>query len=151
MFIQNILELQGGYAATVAADAPVIDALEIMRFENADALLVDPGDVRTNGIFTEGDVVRALCDVGRAIFDLAVCELMTRPGITCRSSDTVASVMMLMWRNGIRHVPVADGGRLIGLIGYGDILNQRYRFLTAEDGEGAVPRRNARPVALMHR
>ena len=132
MFVHNILRKRGTYVPTIDPDAPIIEALEALQFESVGALIASRDNGLTAlGLVLEKDIVRALYDCGKEVFDLTVADLMSAPIVTCRPTDAIASVMSLMWRHNIHHVPVLDRGRLAGIVSYHDILDHRYGSSTA--------------------
>ena len=126
MFVHNILRKKGAYAATIAPDSPIIEALEVLEFENVGALVASRDGLTILGVVSEKDIVRALHDHGRGVFALEVADLMSTPVISCKPTDTIAFVMSLMWRHSIHHVPALERGRLAGIVTYHDILDHRY-------------------------
>jgi CBS domain-containing protein len=77
------------------------------------------------GIISERDLAYGLAAYGDRLPSMRVSELMTRVVILCTPEDTIAEVMTVMTQRRIRHLPVKDGGRLVGIISIGDVLKHR--------------------------
>lgn len=93
-------------------------------------VLEDNGDLA--GILSERDVVRGLAAYGEGVLHHPVCDLMTRKVEVCRPSDSMTSISTRMTEGRFRHMPVVDGGRLIGLISIGDVVKSRLDEATHE-------------------
>jgi CBS domain-containing protein len=87
------------------------------------------------GIVSERDVVRRLAERGAALMDRPVSEIMTTALFTCTSNDTVESLSVLMTERRIRHVPVVDDGRLIGIVSIGDVVKRQISQLQEEQAQ----------------
>lgn len=84
------------------------------------------------GIVSERDVVRQLHTHGASVLTRPVSKIMTSAVATCTKSDTVDSISVLMTQNRVRHVPVLDGQKLIGIVSIGDVVKSRMGELEAE-------------------
>jgi len=104
--------------ATVAGDASVQQAAERMVARRVGSLLVFTGE-RLLGIVTERDVLRA---VARGSLGARVDELMTRHPETIEPSDTLEHAAVLMLHGGFRHLPVAEGPRVVGMLSMRDLV-----------------------------
>jgi CBS domain-containing protein len=96
-------------------------------------LVVDDGELK--GVISERDIVRRLASSGEAILDQPVSELMTSDVVTCTISDSVDSIAETMTAKRIRHMPVMDGGRLVGIVSIGDVVLSRIRQLEHDRGQ----------------
>lgn len=105
---------------TIAPDETVYHALELMARKNVGALPVVRGDALI-GVFSERDYARRGILQGRASKDTAVAELMSSPVITATSDMTTHDCLALMVSRRIRHLPVLEGERLVGIVTIGDI------------------------------
>jgi len=92
--------------------------------------IVDDGQVV--GIFSERDVVYGLAAHGAALFEKHVGDVMTAPAITITADTPALSALSLMTRRRIRHLPVVEGGRLIGFVSIGDLVKYRIEKIEAE-------------------
>jgi CBS domain-containing protein len=110
----NIISIEP--TADLAAAAKLLSAYRI------GALVVLDGGGRLVGILSERDVVRMMADVGSAVLQLPVAQVMTRNVSTCDVNDSITSVMDRMTKGKYRHMPVLDKDRLVGLVSIGDTL-----------------------------
>src|SRR3546814_6002036 len=76
------------------------------------------------GVFSERDVIMCLAREGASALDRSVGEVMTAPAVTVASHDRALAALSLMTRRRIRHLPVIDGGHLIGLVSLGDLVKR---------------------------
>ena len=106
---------------SVASDATVYDALRLMADKNIGAVIV-LSDERVEGIFSERDYARKVMLLGKTSRETLVSEIMT-PHVVCVQPDwTVDQCMALMTEKRIRHLPVMDEGRLVGVVSIGDVV-----------------------------
>jgi len=108
---------------TVAADATVYQALEILAARDVGALPVVDGE-RLCGIFSERDYARKVVLKGRASRDMPVSELMVRQVVCVSPTDSMQDCMALMTAKRVRHLPVLEGDRLVGIVTIGDVVKQ---------------------------
>jgi CBS domain-containing protein len=92
-----------------------------MADKNIGALVVMDGE-RLAGIFSERDYARRVILKGKTSRELSVSEVMTREVISVRPDQTILDCMELMTERHIRHLPVLDAGRLIGVVSIGDVV-----------------------------
>ncbi len=124
MTIAAILQNKGSDVLTIEADASVRDAVAILAERRIGALpVVRGGEVA--GIMSERDVIYCLQSDGAAVLDWAVEQIMTAPAITVERGQQVMSALSLMTRRRIRHLPVVEGGRIIGIVSIGDLVKYR--------------------------
>jgi CBS domain-containing protein len=131
MTIASVLRSKGGEVETIAADAPVSDAVRKLGERRIGALLVMDGG-RIAGIMSERDVIYCLRDHGPDVLESPVSNAMTAPAITAESSTSVLSALALMTQRRIRHLPVVDGGELLGIVSIGDLVKYRMERIEAE-------------------
>ena len=105
----------------IAPTASVFDAVKVMAEKNVGALLVME-DERILGIVTERDYARKIILMGRASKETPVTDIMASEVMYIRPNHTSEECMALMTENRIRHLPVVDNGKLIGLISIGDLV-----------------------------
>jgi len=105
----------------IAPGVSVYDALRLMADKNIGALLVAEDD-KIVGIFTERDYARKVVLMERSSKQTAVREIMTSSVIYVRPDQTNEECMALMTDNRLRHLPVIDNGRLLGLVSIGDLV-----------------------------
>ena len=131
MTISAILSSKGSEVATIRADETVSAAVATLGERRIGALPVVEGD-RIVGIMSERDVIYCLRDHGAEVLDWPVSRVMTAPAITADPSTAVLSALGLMTERRIRHLPVAEGGRLIGIVSIGDLVKYRMDRIEAE-------------------
>ncbi len=120
-FVNEILKAKGRDVWTVSSDSTVYDALQEMADKNVGALLVVEDD-KLVGVFSERDYARKVILHGKASKDTLVKEIMSTEMFWVRPDETVAGCMELMTNMRIRHLPVLDEGRLVGVISIGDVV-----------------------------
>jgi CBS domain-containing protein len=120
-FVTEVLKTKGRNVWTVSSDSTVYDALQEMADKNVGALLVVEGD-KLVGVFSERDYARKVILHGKASKDTLVREIMSTEVFSVRPDQTIAVCMELMTNKRIRHLPVLDEGRLVGVISIGDVV-----------------------------
>jgi CBS domain-containing protein len=106
---------------TIAPGDSVFDAVKLMADKNIGALLVMEAD-RIAGIVTERDYARKIVLMSRSSKETPVREIMTSAVMYVRPGQTSDECMVLMTENRLRHLPVMDGDKLLGLISIGDLV-----------------------------
>jgi len=106
---------------TIAPNATVFDALKLMAEKSIGALVVTEGE-QVVGIITERDYARKVILLARSSKDTPVHAIMTSSVMYVRSDNTSEECMRLMTENRMRHLPVMDGARLIGIVSIGDLV-----------------------------
>lgn len=124
MTIAAILQNKGADVQTVEAEATVREAVAMLAERRIGALPVVRGD-EVAGIMSERDVIYCLRSDGAAVLDWPVERIMTAPAITVERDHQVMSALSLMTRRRIRHLPVVEGGRIIGIVSIGDLVKYR--------------------------
>ncbi|MGH7015283.1 MAG: CBS domain-containing protein [Stellaceae bacterium] len=132
MNVEAILRAKGREVVIIAPDAAMSDAVRLLHRMGIGVLVVSADAERLDGILSERDIVHALAERGAAVLDLRVAELMTSRVVTCVPSDTVAELMAEMTRRRIRHLPVVDRGRLVGVVSIGDVVKNRLEEMESE-------------------
>lgn len=125
MRVADILQSKGSRVLTIDPDKMVLEAARALRNAGVGALVVSRDGRTIDGILSERDIVRGLAQSGVDISHLHVSDLMTSGVVTVASGDTLADVAAVMNRKRIRHLPVIDGGRLVGIVSIGDVLKNR--------------------------
>ncbi|WP_162054618.1 CBS domain-containing protein [Pontibacter pamirensis] len=119
--VRHILQQKGHDILSVDPNATVFSALELMVEKNVGALLVmDQGNFV--GIFTERDYARKVILKGKASKETLIKEIMSEHPLTVTPNETVEDCMKLMTQKFIRHLPVMEETKLVGLISIGDIV-----------------------------
>jgi CBS domain-containing protein len=131
MRIADVLRTKGGSVVTINPDATVTELLAGLAGHNIGAMVV-VGPDGVVGIVSERDVVRQLHAHGASVLSRPVEKIMTAVVSTCSKSDTVDSLSLLMTENRVRHVPVLEDGKLIGIVSIGDVVKTRMEELETE-------------------
>jgi len=134
MIVSQILRDKGSAIISIAPDASTVDAARLMNERRIGALMVRRGPGKPEGIISERDIVIALAEQGPEAAERPVRGLMTPAAslIVCTPTDSIAHVMAVMTDRRVRHLPVMDQGRLVGIISIGDIVKARLRETLAE-------------------
>lgn len=123
MLISDILRSKGSHVVTVGPDCTILDLIRTLVEHNIGATVVEEGG-RPIGIVSERDILRL---TARGPTDLALIparSLMTRDLVTSAPDDDLDRVMHLMTDHRVRHLPILDDGRLVGIVSIGDVVNR---------------------------
>lgn len=132
MTISTILKSKGSNIVSVRPDETIDSAAKCLQREKIGAVLVMDSGGKLCGVLSERDIVNGLANHGSGLLERTVSELMTRDVITCHPSDRVTRVMGMMTDRRIRHLPVLDGGELVGVVSIGDIVKRRMEEIESE-------------------
>ncbi len=132
MRVAQLLAVKGHEVATISKERSVRDALALLKERGIGALVVTGSSAPLVGMFSERDVVRALAVNGEAALDQTVAELMSTTVSTCEESSELNELMKTMTDRHIRHLPVLEEGKLVGLISIGDVVKARLEELEHE-------------------
>ena len=125
MNVHTILRNKGKSVVTIHPDATVERAVAVLRLRGIGALVVSDDGENVVGILSERDIVEAMARYGGELLAVSVSEVMTCPVVTCEPGDGVAELMAEMTNRRIRHFPVVDDGRLVGIVSIGDLVKSR--------------------------
>jgi CBS domain-containing protein len=143
MRVAKLLRNKGDFVATVQPDSSVKSALADLARYGVGALIVSSDGRTPEGIVSERDVVRRLNDTGDSILDGPVSAIMSTSLHLCAPGDEIDSLMATMTTHRIRHVPVVEGGLLVGIVSIGDVVKSRMDELE-DDRRALVDYINAR-------
>lgn len=133
MLVQQILSAKPDHTIiTIRPDALVSEAVSLLSTRRIGALVVSRDGQTIAGIVSERDIVRELGRTGPSILQSQVDSLMTRKIVTCEKTDSARDVVERMTQGRFRHMPVVEGGRMIGLISIGDVVKWRLDELTMQ-------------------
>ncbi len=133
MLIRELLARKGQIVVTIARDANVREAIEMLADSYIGAVPVSDDGRHVEGIISERDVIEELRLQGPEALEFKVAELMTEDVISCNSSDKIADVVESLDLHRIRHMPVLDGeGCLEGMISIRDVVELRLKDLEQE-------------------
>ncbi|GAB4067458.1 CBS domain-containing protein [Ancylobacter sonchi] len=125
MTVRSILDEKGYSVETIDPTASLREAAVLMSQRRIGALVVTDRERRVIGILSERDVVRVIGLEGAERLDDALETVMTTKVVTCDTNETVPQLMEQMTAGRFRHMPVVQGGKLIGLVSIGDVVKHR--------------------------
>lgn len=125
MHVRAIVEAKGGAVVTTRPEATIGDIARLLAERRIGAVIVldDAGTIA--GVISERDIVTGLAAHGARVVDMKVAELMTRDVILCLPDATIEEVMAMMTNRRIRHLPVVEQGKLMGIVSIGDAVKSR--------------------------
>jgi CBS domain-containing protein len=119
--VRSVLHSKGNHIWSVAPDAIVFDAIKIMAEKNIGALLVIQKETVV-GIFSERDYARKIVLKGESSHTITIKDVMTSDVLTVNPEQSIDDCMALMTNKHVRHLPVLENGKLIGLVSIGDVV-----------------------------
>ena len=119
--VRQLLEAMAPEVFAIGPDAPVIDAIRLMAEKRIGALLVMQAG-KLAGIVSERDYARKIVLQGRSSRDTPVRDIMTADVVSIGLDDTTDRCMHLVTDRRIRHLPVLDGGSVLGVVSIGDLV-----------------------------
>ena len=131
MSIAAILAGKGSEVMTITGDSPLRQAVELLGNHRIGALPVMDGD-SVSGIISERDVIYCLNANGAEVLEWPVSRAMSAPAVTVSGDTDVLTALGLITRRRIRHLPVVEGGALIGLVSIGDLVKFRIERIEQE-------------------
>ena len=131
MNIASILATKGDKVVTIRPEQSIREALVVLAQHNIGCLVVVDDSRKPVGMLSERDVVRTAVK-NEAVFTLTVSQLMTRNLILGTPADDIGAAGYTMVERRIRHLPVMDGGKLIGIVTIGDIMKAQRDALLGE-------------------
>ena len=120
--IGNILHHKGRNVWSITPEATVFDAIKLLAVQNVGALLVISGE-KLVGIFSERDYTRNVVLKGRSSKETKVGEITTAVVVSVTENHSVEDCMRLMTEHRVRHLPVLEGEKVVGLVSIGDLVN----------------------------
>jgi CBS domain-containing protein len=135
MHVSAIIGEKGSAVFSVGPDESVGAAIAVLSDKRIGAVLVTRDD-QVLGIFSERDVINALARAGAGIMSQPVKDFMSTDVVTCRRGDSIDHMMGLMTDRRIRHLPVIEDGKVVGMISIGDVV--KFRIAEAEAESDAL-------------
>jgi CBS domain-containing protein len=123
--VADILTHKGSQVITIKPEATLGMLSELLRDKRIGAVVVSNDDRSIDGVISERDVTYALATHKAGLHEVAVSALMTKTVITCSPRDNIGFVASTMMSRNVRHLPVEDEGRLVGMVSIRDVLNFR--------------------------
>lgn len=131
MTIAAILQAKGGEIISAGPDQRVRDVIALLAERRIGAVPVIGGG-RVEGIFSERDVIYRLAVEGPGLLDRRVSEVMTSPAVTVERDTPIISALAMMTKRRIRHLPVVEGGAIVGVVSIGDLVKLRIDRIEAD-------------------
>lgn len=132
MLVSQILKSKAGGVVTTTPEATLRAVVTLLTDRRIGAVVVSTDGKKVQGIISERDIVRELCRAGAACLDHTVDQVMTRAVLACAPGDTTDSVLETMTARRFRHMPVIEGGQMVGFISIGDVVAARLAELQME-------------------
>ncbi len=131
MTIAAVLRGKGHEVETITADARLLDAVRRLGEKRIGALPVVEA-ARIVGIISERDIIYCLREHGPQVLESPVSQAMTAPAITADLQTQVLTALALMTQRRIRHLPIVEGGEILGIVSIGDLVKYRMERIEAE-------------------
>jgi len=125
MIISTILKGKAAEVVSVGPGDPVLAVARVLTERGIGAALVRDPAGRVLGIISERDIVRGMANQGQGTTRLPAERLMTRGLVTVTRTTAVTEALELVTRHRVRHLPVIEGGELVGLVSIGDLVKAR--------------------------
>jgi CBS domain-containing protein len=125
MTVAAILKDKTSGVISVRPDDGIETVCQKLADKGIGAVMVLRSDGGIAGILSERDIVRGLAMIGTDLLQQSADTIMTRNVMVCSSHDTIEDVMHLMTKRRIRHLPVVDNSKLVGMISIGDVVKRR--------------------------
>ena len=132
MTVANILNEKGTKVATVRPHETIGTLVHKLKLENIGSVVVSQDGKRVDGIISERDIVRGLAAHGAELLAMRVDKLMIRDVLTCAPGDSVKDVMQTMTSRRVRHLPVVEKGKMVGVVSIGDVVKDRLQDVEME-------------------
>ncbi|MDC0196686.1 CBS domain-containing protein [Gammaproteobacteria bacterium] len=132
MIVSHILKSKGRQVYTVSKETNISVVSSLLATKKIGAIVIISKNRSVEGIVSERDIVRGLSNYGAKVLDMPVKDLMTKNVITRGVESQIDELRREMTRSRIRHLPILDDGKLVGLISIGDVVKNRVEELQAE-------------------
>ena len=125
--VKRFLDEKGRDVFSVRQDAPVFKALELMAEKDCGALVVLDDQDHLAGVISERDYARKIILERKASIDTPVSEIMTAKVVTVGERHTLDECLAVMGQNNIRHLPVVQGRKVVGVLGIGELVTRKMK------------------------
>ncbi len=137
MKVAAILRLKGRGVVTTTKDKSLLDIAKLLEQHGIGCIVIEGDNGKVAGIVSERDLVRAIGKSGAKVLKEPVSVYMTKKVVTAREADTMYRLMSEMTVHRLRHMPVVERGRLIGVVSIGDLVKMH---IAEADMEAAATR-----------
>jgi len=125
VYVQTILGTKGSKVVTTRPGETIEATSRLLTANKIGAVIVADEAGKVVGVISERDIVGAMAAHGARVAAMRVEELMTRDVLTCRPSDTISEIMAVMTARRVRHLPVIEDDKLLGIVSIGDVVKHR--------------------------
>ena len=125
MKAEHILQAKGATVFSVLASDKISDAISMLNEKNIGAVIVKDSTEKVVGILSERDIVRHMGARGAGVLDMNVSDCMTPNPFTCAADATVDELMAKMTDKRIRHLPVTQDDKIVGVVSIGDVVKRK--------------------------
>ena len=132
MKVAEILKQKGQDVISVRPTESIETLAHRLRLARIGAMVVLGEGGALDGIISERDIIHGIAEHGARCLELTVADLMTRRVITCTPDDSVTRISRIMTESRIRHLPVVEGGNLVGVVSVGDVVKNRLEEMSLE-------------------
>jgi CBS domain-containing protein len=132
MKVAEILKQKGQNVISVRPTESIETLSHRLRLARIGAMVVLGEDGALDGIISERDVIHGIAEHGAHCLEMTVADLMTQRVITCTPEDSVTRIARQMTENRIRHLPVVEGAKLVGVVSVGDVVKNRLEEMSLE-------------------
>ncbi len=132
MLIAHVVRDKGALVHTAGADIALEQAARLLDEKGVGALVVLDGDGSIAGVVSERDIVREVSRKGAECLQNTVKTVMSKQVVTAHPTETIDEGLARMTDRRIRHLPVVDGGKLVGIVSIGDLVKHRIAAVEAE-------------------
>ncbi|HZT18081.1 MAG TPA: CBS domain-containing protein [Dongiaceae bacterium] len=134
MTVRNILKNKGAAVVTAKRDETLHRIAQLIAQHRIGAVVMVADDGAPVGIVSERDIVNALAAFGASVLDMPAGQVMSRGLLTCTLDQTADELLGTMTMSRVRHLPVVEGGRLLGIVSIGDVVKLKLDDAAAEVG-----------------
>ncbi len=132
MKVAEILKQKGQNVISVRPTESIETLSHRLRLARIGAMVVLGEGGALDGIISERDIIHGIAEHGPKCLELTVADLMTRRVLTCTPEDSVTRIARTMTENRIRHLPVVEGAKLVGVVSVGDVVKNRLEEMSLE-------------------
>jgi CBS domain-containing protein len=130
--LTQILNSKGRQVFSIGPDKSLQDVVDALVEHNCGSLIVFDND-RMVGIITERDILRACAELSEPLSSVPVSVRMTRNVVTCSPDCDMETITGMMTEHRVRHMPIMEGSRLVGMISIGDVVKAQHDELSLEN------------------
>ena len=132
MKVAEILKQKGQDVISVRPTESIENLSHRLRLARIGAMVVLGEGGALDGIISERDIIHGIAEHGPKCLELTVADIMTQRVITCTPEDSVTRIARIMTESRIRHLPVVEGGSLVGVVSVGDVVKNRLEEMSLE-------------------